>query len=94
MFIALVEEPAMRYVTRWRRQVARSWLAEDGVTVGEVAGRLGYQSEAAFCRALKRVVGDVARRRRPRLITPAKARLVTRTNVTPPSDVYSMETGK
>ena len=56
-FTELVEEPAMRYVTRWRMQVARSWLAEDGVTVGEVAGRLGYQSEAAFSRAFKRMIG-------------------------------------
>jgi AraC-like DNA-binding protein len=68
-FTELVEEPAMRYVTRWRMQVARTWLAEDGVTVGEVAGRLGYQSEAAFSRAFKRAVGVspgvVAAGRRP-----------------------------
>jgi AraC-like DNA-binding protein len=56
-FTELVEEPAIRYVTRWRMQVARSWLTEDGATVGEVAGRLGYQSEAAFSRAFKRTVG-------------------------------------
>jgi AraC-like DNA-binding protein len=68
-FTELVEEPAMRYVTRWRMQVARTWLAEDDVTVGEVAGRLGYQSEAAFSRAFKRAVGvspgAVAAGRRP-----------------------------
>jgi AraC-like DNA-binding protein len=56
-FTELVEEPAMRYVTRWRMQVARVWLVEDGATVADVAGRLGYQSEAAFSRAFKRVVG-------------------------------------
>jgi AraC-like DNA-binding protein len=56
-FTELVDEPAMRYVTRWRMQVARSWLAEDGATVAEVAGRLGYRSEAAFSRAFKRVAG-------------------------------------
>ncbi|WP_345602916.1 AraC family transcriptional regulator [Pseudonocardia adelaidensis] len=56
-FTELVEEPAMRYVTRWRMQVARTWLADDGATVGEVAGRLGYRSEAAFSRAFKRTVG-------------------------------------
>jgi AraC-like DNA-binding protein len=56
-FTELVEEPAMRYVTRWRMHVARGWLAEDGATVGEVAGRLGYHSEAAFSRAFKRTVG-------------------------------------
>jgi AraC-like DNA-binding protein len=56
-FTELVDEPAMRYVTRWRMQVAHSWLTEDGATVAEVAGRLGYQSEAAFSRAFKRVTG-------------------------------------
>jgi AraC-like DNA-binding protein len=56
-FTELVDQPAMQYVTRWRMQVARTWLTEDGATVAEVAGRLGYQSEAAFSRAFKRVVG-------------------------------------
>mgnify|MGYP001221665377 CR=1 FL=1 len=56
-FTALVGEPAMHYVTRWRMQVALNWLAEDGATVGELASRLGYQSEAAFSRAFKRIIG-------------------------------------
>ncbi|HLU54194.1 MAG TPA: AraC family transcriptional regulator [Pseudonocardia sp.] len=56
-FTELVREPAMHYVTRWRMQVARHWLAEGDATVSEVAGRLGYQSEAAFSRAFKRVTG-------------------------------------
>jgi AraC-like DNA-binding protein len=56
-FTELVGEPAMRYVTRWRMQVALTSLQEDGATVAELAGRLGYQSEAAFSRAFKRVVG-------------------------------------
>jgi AraC-like DNA-binding protein len=47
----------MRYVTRWRMQVARTWLVEDGATVSDVASRLGYQSEAAFSRAFKRTLG-------------------------------------
>jgi AraC-like DNA-binding protein len=32
-------------------------LKEDGVTLGELAMRLGYQFEAAFSRAFKRIVG-------------------------------------
>lgn len=56
-FTELVDEPAMQYVTRWRMYLAREWLREDGVTVASLAGRLGYQSEAAFSRAFKRVVG-------------------------------------
>jgi len=56
-FTELVNEPAMQYVTRWRMQVARDWLHQDGATVATIANRLGYQSEAAFSRAFKRVVG-------------------------------------
>ena len=56
-FTDLVDEPAMRYVTRWRMQLAMSWLGEETATVGEVADRLGYASEAAFSRAFKRSTG-------------------------------------
>jgi AraC-like DNA-binding protein len=56
-FTELAGEPAMQYVTRWRMHVAHSALQEEGATVGELAHRLGYRSEAAFARAFKRVVG-------------------------------------
>ena len=56
-FTELVGEPAMQYVTRWRMQVAVNSLKEEGATVGELAQRLGYRSEAAFARAFKRVIG-------------------------------------
>jgi AraC-like DNA-binding protein len=56
-FTALVGEPAMQYVTRWRMHVGLSALKEEGATVGELAHRLGYRSEAAFARAFKRVIG-------------------------------------
>ena len=56
-FTELVHEPVMQYVTRWRMQLAASALATEDVTVGELAYRLGYRSEAAFARAFKRVIG-------------------------------------
>ena len=56
-FTELVGEPVMQYVTRWRMNLALSALREEGVTVAELASRLGYRSEAAFSRAFKRVVG-------------------------------------
>lgn len=56
-FTALVGEPPIRYLTRWRMAVAQSLLVEDGLTVGEVASRLGYESETAFSRAFKRIHG-------------------------------------
>jgi AraC-like DNA-binding protein len=55
-FTELAGEPAMRYVARWRMHLATVALA-DGVRVGELARHLGYESEAAFSRAYKRVVG-------------------------------------
>ena len=56
-FTELVGEPAMHYVTRWRMHTAMTWLKEDGAPLGQLASRLGYQSEAAFSRAFKRFIG-------------------------------------
>lgn len=56
-FTELVGEPAMAYVTRWRMHVAFDELRDQGATVAQLAGRLGYRSEAAFARAFKRVIG-------------------------------------
>jgi AraC-like DNA-binding protein len=56
-FTHLVGEPAMRYVLRWKMQTALSWLKGDNLSVGQAATRLGYESEAAFSRAFKRVIG-------------------------------------
>jgi AraC-like DNA-binding protein len=56
-FTELVGEPAMAYLARWRMHLALSALREEGATVGELADRLGYRSEAAFSRAFKRIVG-------------------------------------
>lgn len=56
-FTELVGEPAMQYVTRWRMHTAYTLLTDGGATVSELAGRLGYRSEAVFSRAFKRVVG-------------------------------------
>jgi AraC-like DNA-binding protein len=57
-FTHLVGEPAMRYVTRWRMLAAQARLERDAdVTLGELAGECGYESEAAFHRAFQRVIG-------------------------------------
>ncbi len=56
-FTALVGEPALQYLTHWRMQLARAYLQESAEPLSQVAGRFGYQSEPAFCRAFKRMFG-------------------------------------
>lgn len=51
------ESPA-RYVAKVKMSQARSWIARDGMRVAVAAHRLGYESEASFSRAYKRVIGQ------------------------------------
>ena len=56
-FTEQVGESAMSYLTDWRMQLARTHLQDTSEPLSLVAGRFGYQSEAAFCRAFKRQFG-------------------------------------
>ncbi len=56
-FTALVGEPVLAYVTRWRMHLALDRFLDGDAGIAEVAAQLGYRSEAAFSRAFKRVVG-------------------------------------
>ena len=56
-FTRLVGETALRYVTQWRMRLARTQLRETSEPLAAVADRVGYESEAAFSRAFKRVFG-------------------------------------
>jgi AraC-like DNA-binding protein len=56
-FTTIVGESPLQYLTRWRVQLAARWLEAPGATVGEVAERVGYRSEAAFSRVFKRHLG-------------------------------------
>ena len=56
-FTELVGQPPMRYLTRWRIQLACRLLREDAAKVSAVALDVGYHSEAAFSRAFKDAVG-------------------------------------
>jgi len=56
-FTQLVGESAMRYAVRWKMQAALAQLQETDASLTELATRLGYDSDAAFSRAFKRIVG-------------------------------------
>jgi AraC-like DNA-binding protein len=57
-FHELVGQTPLRYLTEWRMRVAHNRLIETDDTLTAISGDLGYRSEAAFCRAFKRVFGQ------------------------------------
>ena len=56
-FTALVGEPPLSYLTRWRMQTASRLLHNPRLPMQEVAERVGYSSEVAFSKAFKRELG-------------------------------------
>lgn len=56
-FKKCVGESPVQYITQWRMNMALTILREENVALGELANRMGYQSEAAFSRTFKRIIG-------------------------------------
>jgi AraC-like DNA-binding protein len=56
-FAEMVGETPMQYLALWRMQLASRRLLEGG-SVAAVAAAVGYESEAAFSRAFKKLVGE------------------------------------
>jgi AraC-like DNA-binding protein len=56
-FVRYLSEPPLTYLARWRLQLAVRMLQTTRKTVLQVAGEVGYDSEAAFNRAFKREFG-------------------------------------
>ena len=56
-FAALVGEPPLAYLTRWRMTTAAGLLRESDLPLSTVAARTGYGSEFAFAKAFKREYG-------------------------------------
>jgi len=56
-FVALIGEPPMQYLTRWRLALASRALSTSNDAIVKVADSVGYESEAAFNRAFKREYG-------------------------------------
>ncbi|MGE0718973.1 MAG: AraC family transcriptional regulator [Alphaproteobacteria bacterium] len=57
-FAELIGQSPIQYLAGWRMLLARRLLRDGTMGVGEVAGRVGYESEAAFNRAFRRHVGS------------------------------------
>ena len=57
-FLALVGQPPMQYLADWRIQHGARLLRDSDAPVLAVALEVGYDSEAAFSRAFKRLVGE------------------------------------
>lgn len=56
-FMQVLGVPPMEYVLRWRMALAKDMLRHDGLSLGEVAHAIGYQSASAFSAAFSRSVG-------------------------------------
>lgn len=56
-FTRFVDHAPMQYLANWRIQVGTRLLRESNRTVATIALEVGYDSEAAFSRAFKRLVG-------------------------------------
>jgi AraC-like DNA-binding protein len=56
-FMQLMGEPPLAYLARWRLQLGARLLLTTNRKVLQVAGDVGYESEAAFNRAFKREFG-------------------------------------
>jgi AraC-like DNA-binding protein len=56
-FMRVLGVPPMAYVVSWRMALAKDMLWHDGLSLGEVAHAIGYQSASAFSSAFSRCVG-------------------------------------
>lgn len=56
-FTALVGQPPMVYLKRWRLQLAANLIRQRAVSLSSIAERVGYESTAGFSRAFTREFG-------------------------------------
>jgi AraC-like DNA-binding protein len=55
----------MHYLAKWRMKMASVLLSGGNANIASIAAEIGYESEAAFSRAFKKMVGVPPRRRIP-----------------------------
>lgn len=85
-FIQYLGQPPMQYLASWRIQIGARLLRESSSLVADIALEVGYDSEAAFARAFKRMVGmppakwrrtkDISARERGHALTGIEAEMV------------------
>lgn len=83
-FVELIGQPPMQCLTNWRMQLAARTLRDTQSSVAAIALEVGYDSEAAFARAFKRLVGmppAAWRRMQGKLDSPSK--IIAETTATP-----------
>jgi AraC-like DNA-binding protein len=56
-FTALVGVPPIAYLAKWRMQLAAEMLARGAGNIASIAESIGYDSEASFSRAFKKMLG-------------------------------------
>ncbi|TPI51471.1 AraC family transcriptional regulator [Mesorhizobium sp. B3-1-7] len=56
-FTRIVGMPPMHYLAKWRMQIASELLSAGNSNVASIAADIGYESEAAFSRAFKKMIG-------------------------------------
>jgi AraC-like DNA-binding protein len=76
-FASVVGETPARYVAQVKMHQARQWLVRDRLKIAVVARRLGYESEAAFSRAFKRITGVAPSRAKAEPVLPGVAGLAS-----------------
>jgi AraC-like DNA-binding protein len=57
-FTQVIGQPPIQYLTEWRMQLATGLLANSKDSVAQIAVQVGYESEAAFSRAFKKLIGS------------------------------------
>ena len=56
-FTHLVGTPPLHYLAKWRMQIATELLSGGNANIARAAAAAGYESEAAFSRAFKKIIG-------------------------------------
>jgi AraC family transcriptional activator of mtrCDE len=56
-FKLVMGDTPIHYLTKWRMQQAYMWLKEENNSVLSASVRCGYQSEASFSKAFKKIMG-------------------------------------